>query len=154
MKKRELIYLAVIALLTAWLAWNPPRSAPHIETRTDTVFVRDTLRDTVLIVRERRRIRTDTVWLKLASDTVSVEVEVPIERRVYQTDDYRAVVEGYRASLTGMEIYRSTVYVNRETVVRPPVHRWGIGLQAGYGYNFDRFRPYIGIGIQYNVISW
>lgn len=154
MKKREFIYLVLIVLLAAALAALRPRTAMSIETRVDTVFVRDTLRDTVLIVRERYRIRTDTAWLRLASDTVFVEVEVPVERKIYQTDDYRAVVEGFRPSLAGIEIYRTTVYVDRETIVRPPVPRWGIGIQAGYGYNFDRLRPYIGIGIQYNIITW
>ena len=35
-------------------------------------------------------------------------------------------------------------------------NRWGIGLSGGYGYSLGNqsFAPYIGIGIQYNLIEF
>ncbi len=155
MKTREIVYLIVIMALTAAMTLTRSANVFHIKTRCDTVIVRDTIRDTVLAFRTVRLERIDTVWLRSARDTVLVEVEVPIEKKTYLTDEYRAVVEGFRPRLAEMEIYRNTVYVNKtETVtLKRPAH-WGIGIQAGYGYNFDRCRPYVGIGIQYNIITW
>ena len=36
----------------------------------------------------------------------------------------------------------------------PRQKRWGLGLSVGYGYSFNKFSPYIGIGINYNLINW
>ncbi len=114
----------------------------HTVTRTDTVVVRDTLRDTVLVPFGRYIVRTDTVWMQAARDTVPVEeatpdsvrIALPIEQKVYSTDDYRAVVEGFRPALVEMEIFRNTTFVTRETTHTPPPRRWGVGIQAGYGF--------------------
>lgn len=152
---RETAYIIIIVVLAALLLAPRPRGTAIVETRYDTVFVRDTIRDTVLSVRTARIVRTDTLWLRSARDTVLVEVEVPVERKTYETENYRAVVEGFRPRLAEIEIYRSTVYIGKtETVsVRRP-HRWGIGIQAGYGYTLSGPSPYIGIGLQYNIIAW
>ncbi len=124
------------------------------ETRIDTLIVRDTLRDTVLVPVARYIARADTVWMRAAGDTVRVEVEVPVERKVYATEDYRAVVEGFRPALVEMELYHKTTIVTKESTLRSPPSRWGIGIQAGVGFTPKGAMPYIGIGIQYRVASW
>ncbi len=130
------------------------RATTHTTTRIDTVFVRDTLRDTVLVPKIRLSVRTDTVFLNAPGDTVQIGVEVPVERKVYQTADYRAVVEGFRPALVGMELYRNTAIITKETIRAPPRTRWGIGVQAGYGITPKGTLPYLGIGIQYNLVMW
>lgn len=35
-----------------------------------------------------------------------------------------------------------------------PKHRWGLGLSAGYGYGFGGWQPYVGIGVNYNLIEF
>jgi hypothetical protein len=126
----------------------------YAETRTDTLVVRDTLRDTVLIPVERLTVRVDTVWLTSPGDTVRLEVEVPIERRVYATADYRAVIEGFRPELVDMSVFRATTRITRETLLHPTPRRWSAGVQAGYGITPRGPVPYIGVGIQYTVLSW
>jgi hypothetical protein len=131
-----------------------------VETRVDTLVVRDTIRDTVPVVIERRMVRTDTVWLKSAGDTVFVEVEVPVEQKIYQTADYRAVVEGFRPRLAEIEIFRNTTYIKESTVTTQRLQRprWGIGVQVGYGIGLSGDRlsrtTYIGLGVQYNLITF
>jgi hypothetical protein len=170
MKKRDLLYVAVIVALAALLGASGRRCAPNLETRVDTLVVRDTIRDTVLVTVARQIVRTDTVWLRAVADTVFVEVEVPVEQKIYQTADYRAVVEGFRPRLTEIEIFRNTTYIKENTLVtprsRPTRFRWGvgvearwsIGVQAGWGINLggDRLSrgPYIGLGVQYNLITF
>jgi hypothetical protein len=92
--------------------------------------------------------------LPMAKD--STEVVIPIFTKVYQDSTYRAVISGYNASLDSIQIYRNTVYVDhfREgtKMVRPG--RWAISLQVGYGTDFRGMRPYLGIGVSYNLFEF
>lgn len=156
MKRREPIYIAVIILLAAVAVGRGTRNTPpQFRVVRDTVVVRDTIRDTVPVIKVRQAVRTDTVFLRAAGDTVFVEVEVPVERRIYETDDYRAVVEGFRPALAEIELYRTTVRIT-ETAAAPVIRkkRWGVGVQAGYGYGAGGVSPYVGVGVQYNIIMW
>ncbi len=133
---------------------------PAVETRTDTVFVRDTIRDTVLVPRVVRLVRVDTVSVRQARiDTVYIDAEIPIERKVYETPDYRAEIEGFRPELISMEVYRQTQLVTQtQTIKVPDTRRWGLGIQAGYGASMRDGRlvgvPYIGVGLQYSIVKW
>lgn len=147
--------LAVVLFVGAFFAgrWTKPRDVSYVKLR-DTVIVRDTVTERIPEPQIVEVVRTDTCWLATEADTVRVPVAVPIERRVYATSDYRAVVEGYRPSLVSMELYRQTQVVT--TTASPRPRRWGIGIQAGYGLapRTGRFEPYIGIGVQYDIISF
>ena len=89
--------------------------------RTDTVVVRDTVRETVLVPKVRYLTRVDTVLLPVPGDTVEVPVLVPISRKVYEGEDYRAVVSGFRASLDTLDIFRKTQTVTNTVVQRVEV---------------------------------
>ena len=151
-----LILVAVItALFVIWL-----KAPGRIVTKTeylpaDTVIIRDTVQDTVLVPRKVYITRIDTIYLDSPDDTVKVEALIPIERKVYQTANYKATVEGYKPSLVDMQIDQQTQYITK-----PEIHyeknrpRWGIGIQAGYGITDRGLSPYLGIGVQYNIFSW
>ena len=125
--------------------------------RTDTVVVRDTVRETVLVPKVRYLTRVDTVLLPVPGDTVEVPVLVPISRKVYEGEDYRAVVSGVRASLDTLDIFRKTQTVTNTVVQRVEVpgkpKRWGIGVSAGYALTPQGVKPYIGAGISYSFIT-
>lgn len=112
--------------------------------RVDTVWVRDTVRLTTFVPRSVETVRIDTIRVH---DTV--RVALPIERKIYLTGDYRAVVEGFRPALTGLDIYRSTPVVTAS----PRGSRWSVGLQAGYGFSRGGPSPYIGAGVQYRLLE-
>lgn len=81
-----------------------------------------------------------------AANSSPVQVELPRQRLEYKTDQYRAVVSGYRPALDEMELYPQTKVVT-ETVtkikeVRP---RWVLSAGVGGGYDGDRVRPHIGL---------
>lgn len=126
--------------------------------RTDTVVVRDTVRETVLVPKIRYLTRVDTVLLPVPGDTVEVPVLVPISRNVYEGEDYRAVVSGFRASLDTLDIFRKTQTVTNTVVQRVEVpgkpKRWGIGVSAGYALTPQGVKPYIGAGISYSFITF
>lgn len=152
--------LVVLLFVGAFIAgrWTRCRtSEPTV--RRDTVILHDTLTVPVPVPSVVEVVRRDTCWLVRCdtvrtSDTLRVPVAVPVERKVYATADYCAVVEGYRPSLVSMELYRQTQVVTATPVPKP--RRWGIGLQAGYGLapRTGRLEPYIGIGVQYSIWQW
>ncbi len=160
MKTLKQIALALLLLAASFLVgWSFRPKCPTATSRVDTLVIRDTIRDTVLVPVNRYLVRIDTVRVKIAGDTVYVDAEVPIHQRVYQTDDYRAVVEGFRPELIAMEVYRQTHYITKiETVEVPDRKRWGIGLNVSYSAGCHDGRlimvPTVGIGVQYNLVRW
>ena len=164
--KNVVIALALIAV--AFLLGRRSVKPEIVEIhRKDTVVVRDTVRETVLVpkVRYLTRVDTvllpvpgDTVLLPVPGDTVEVPVLVPISRKVYEGEDYRAVVSGFRASLDTLDIFRKTQTVTNTVVQRVEVpgkpKRWGIGVSAGYALTPQGVKPYIGAGISYSFITF
>jgi hypothetical protein len=159
MKTAVLVLLAALALAGSYLLGRRSVKPEIVEIhRTDTVVVRDTVRETVLVPKVRYLTRVDTVLLKVPGDAVKVPVLVPISRKVYEGEDYRAVVSGFRASLDTLDIFRKTQTVTNTVVQRVEVpgkpKRWGIGVSAGYALTPQGVKPYIGAGIQYNWVTW
>lgn len=156
------VVIAVIALALISVAFLLGRRSVKPEIveihRTDTMWMRDTVRETVLVPKIRYLTRVDTVLLLVPGDTVKVPVLVPISRNVYEGEDYRAVVSGFRASLDTLDIFRKTQTVTNTVVQRVEVpgkpKRWGIGVSAGYALTPQGMKPYIGAGVQYNFLSW
>lgn len=107
--------------------------------RTDTVTC--TIHDTILRERPvfvaKTEIRTDTVRLALVDSshtTVvrdSADVQIPIERRIYQDSTFRAVLSGYRPNLDSLWIYNTIKEVTITTTVAAPQKRWSIGAALG-----------------------
>lgn len=78
-------------------------------------------------------------------------LEVQKTDKVYETEDYRAVVSGIGPSLDSIVIYRQIEIVTNTQSVYIHPSRWSIGIQAGYGYGKNGAQPYAGIGIQYDL---
>ena len=144
----------LVALLLALCLWGWMRPSVK-ETRTvrDTVVIRDTLRDTVprpLLVRFDH---WDTIPFPVpvyeGTDTVrdTLFIPVPIEQKEYRTDDYHAIISGYRPRLELMEVFRK----ERTVTVTSEPKRWGLGLQAGVGVPTGW---YVGVGISYDIWQW
>ena len=156
------VVIAVIALALIAVAFLLGRRSVKPEIveihRTDTMWMRDTVRETVLVPKIRYLTRVDTVLLLVPGDTVKVPVLVPISRNVYEGEDYRAVVSGFRASLDTLDIFRKTQTVTNTVVQRVEVpgkpKRWGIGVSAGYALTPQGVKPYIGAGISYSFITF
>jgi hypothetical protein len=149
------IIIALAGALLLTLSTHRKGTTARTVTQIDTVIVRDTIREIVPVPKYVYATRIDTVFLTVPGDTVRVEVQVPIERKVYQTEDYRAEIEGFRPSLVNMEIYRRTQTVTNtvtNTVTKRP--RFGVGIQAGYGIVGNELHPYIGVGVQYNLFTF
>ena len=74
---------------------------------------------------------------------------------IYKDSTYMAVVGGIEPYLKSIEIYPKTIYVNNNTTTTIKVRsRFGLGVQAGYGYGRNGLQPYVGVGVQYNFFQW
>ena len=82
----------------------------------------------------------------------SIPVVIPITQKAYKDSAYEAWVSGYEPKLDSINVFSKTVI---QTITKPIANkRWGLGINAGYGYANGNFGPYIGIGVQYNLIKW
>lgn len=143
-----LVILLTVVCVVAWFRPHEPLLAEiRTETKVNTVVKVDTLLISppmapLLVFR-----LTDTIRI---GDTV-----VYREQAYYEDSLYRAWVSGYRPKLDSLMVFPKTVY---QTVMNDIYHtivlkkkRWGLGLQAGYGYPSG---IYAGVGISYNLFQW
>ena len=123
--------VAAISFLAGRASKRPSES---VRVEQSVIVKRDTIRekDPVFLTKYVDRVElvpvTDTVRL---TDTLWQAVE--IERRVYQGDDYRAVVEGWRPQLAEIAVFPKTVYLQTEVTQQAPQPRvrFGFGATAG-----------------------
>ena len=125
--------------------------------RTDTLVVTQTIHDTTKLVQWRERVRVDTCYLALVPDPAdtasavsadSAIVQIPIEQKVYETENYRAVIEGFRPELVSMDIYKKTEYITIEKQLAPKKWTFGVsfGASAGLYYTPKGIQPGAGLG--------
>ena len=156
MKTLPWILVCLLLGVVVWMQCNS-HDPSTVYIKGDTVHIRDTVRGTIPKPVKETPKRIDTVYLPILIDTTtdrtvesdSISVLIPITSKEYETDDYRAIVSGYKSSLDFMEVYR-----DKEIITLSPLQKkkhWGLGLQTGYGYPSGW---YFGIGISCNLFIW
>lgn len=125
----------------------------------DTIYIHDTMvvREPVVVgskpigVRSYRvkllgRIgkQNDSIGKQNGKQNDSVEVELPIEQKVYSDSLYKAWVSGFDARLDSIHIYQPTRYITIKTTEQQS--QWSWGVQAGLGITPKGLQPYIGLG--------
>lgn len=160
-----LLVLAVICLI-AGVAFRckeekEAQTITHIDTTRVVVYDTVTIRKPVAV--DSVVLRYETIKVrKVVSDTVRVEqmaedsavVEIPITQKHYTDSTYSAWVSGYAPCLDSIKVYPRTEVVTITNTIKDKPKRWGIGIQGGIGYGKGGFSPYVGIGVQYNIIRW
>lgn len=154
MKVLPWILVCLLLGILVWMQCNP-HDPSTVYTKGDTVKLRDTIVDIVLLPVKETLKRTDTVYLPILIDTTidktikgdTVPVLIPITSKEYKTNDYRAIVSGYKPSLDFMEVYGEKEII----ILKPKNKRWGLGLQTGCSYPGGW---YVGVGISYNLVMW
>ena len=154
MKVLPWILVCLLLGILVWMQCNP-HDPSTVYTKGDTVKLRDTIVDIVLLPVKETLKRTDTVYLPILIDTTidktikgdTVPVLIPITSKEYKTNDYRAIVSGYKPSLDIMEVYGEKEIIT----LKPKNKRWGLGLQTGCSYPGGW---YVGVGISYNLVMW
>lgn len=168
----------VIGLLLFALGWRfgtvlEHARFPDITERTDTLVVRDSLPYYYPVPRDSAVIRYVEVPVTVTVNdtnviTLTANVNVPVERKVYDKDSiYYAVVTGpavgdLHPSLDTLKVYRETVTIETtKKVTEYKPYKWSVspfvsqevglshydakvGVQAEFGRNRWRFIPEIG----------
>lgn len=146
--------LALLLVASSGVSWLLGRRAGRnganlpVKVQTDTLIVRDTIREKYPALAQSTpkgyelvkagtlaelRARISALEAAAAPDTVEVQVPIEIERRTYEGDDYRAVVEGWRPQLAEIAVFPKTVYLQTEVTQQAPQPRvrFGFGATAG-----------------------
>lgn len=151
---KNLPYIIIIALIL-FIVFRPARveRVPG-EVIRDTIITNriDTIRDTVPVPVYESVVDSFPFAVPVPGDTVRDTVYLPITQKIYKDSLYTAYVSGYRAKLDSIEVYSKmqTVFV-RERAKRK---RFGLGVQAGYGFLGNKLSPYVGVGVSCNLWEW
>ena len=163
---RDRVYLLVlgVGLAAAFLAgfltskriYRENGQNTVIETRTDTLYLRDTISVSTPVYRYVTRVSVDTFRVV---DTLRLRdtLFVTLDREQVEWRDSLATVwaSGVRPSVDSVRHYvTERVVTQTVTVEKVKKTRWGVGVQAGYGAGKDGLTPYIGAGVTYNLLAW
>ena len=159
MERIKYILLGVIAGLV--ICFINGWTSCHRTTDKEVITITDTLvlTDTIIKFQPKPYKVTiiDTIYLpQQPQKPQKPQIDTLIRQEViYKDSTYMAVVGGIEPYLKSIEIYPKTIYVNNNTTTTIKVRsHFGLGVQAGYGYGRNGLQPYVGIGVQYNLIQW
>lgn len=125
--------------------------------------------DTVYNKNNSRHLSGESIF-DINFNTQSITI-TPIKTNIYSDITNISVVQGIRDKGGNLEVFVSSDHPNfkinelNTIIINPDDHfakrfsktkskRFGLGLQAGYGYNGTKFSPYFGGGINYNIIQF
>ena len=153
---KSLPYIIII-ILVLFIVFRPARveRVPG-EVVRDTIITNriDTVRDTIPVPVYESVVDSFpfVVPVPVPGDTVRDTVYLPITQKIYKDSLYTAYVSGYRAKLDSIEVYSKTrtVFI-RERAKRK---RFGLGVQAGYGFSGNKVSPYVGVGVSYSLFEF
>ena len=130
----------------------------HRTTDKEVITITDTLvlTDTIIKFQPKPYKVTIIDTIYLPQQPQQPQYDTLIRQEItYKDSTYTAVVGGIEPYLKSIEIYPKTIYVNNNTTTTIKVRsRFGLGVQAGYGYGRNGLQPYVGVGVQYNLIQW
>ena len=170
MKKYILFIIIFVAGAAAGMLL--PRFCPFLRpqaevvTATDTLTVRDTIREIRPIYVGNTR--TDTM-LVAVRDTIRLRdtlfVTIDREQRHYRGGDYEAWVSGYRPALDSIYVFPETRYITKETISVAPRKCSSLALEASASwcgtaslllsleYTHEWRRWYAGASAGYDVVT-
>lgn len=150
---KALPWILVVLLGVVCVAvWFRPHEQQPAEVRVETKIQTVVKTDTILIS------APIAAFFTFTSDTIHIGDTIVMREQAYYEDSlYRAWVSGYRPRLDSLQIFPKTVYqtvtndIYHPVAIKPKKKRWGLGLQAGYGYPGGF---YVGGGVSYNLWQW
>lgn len=162
----------IIVLILLTRTCNPVKPEVVTTVQTDTLIKRIT--DTIwikepapmrVVYRDKIIIDTDTIGIALLPE----ELIDSLVGEYYAVRYYDTTLQTSFGSLRKMDtvvenrLYGTGIYPQFEipTITRTITNtiyqkpgKVSLGLQAGYGFDGNRFHPYIGAGVQWNIIQF
>lgn len=121
----------------------------------DTIIMYDTIHYKLIRPVNNYITRIDTIYLN-DYNFDNEKIEIPITTMEYSTDEFKAQISGFNATLDYIDIYAKNTNINsREKTIINNKKKFGIGINIGYGYVGNKgIQPYIGFGISYNILTF
>ena len=122
--------------------------------RVDTLVIRDTIVSYKPKFIAKRVVDsipfpvTDTIRMK---DTLFLVL--PREQVVWEDSLARIYASGINPQVDSVMHYRTEKVINHLIPVKVNP-KWGIGIQGGVGVGKGGLTPYVGVGVQYNILTW
>lgn len=156
------VLLLLSALLNVLLLLGSSKCQKGVVSDTLRITVVDTITYRLPIAVDSVVLRYETAILPSCENmpeqkrlTDSIAVEVPITQKRYSDSTYTAWVSGYHPMLDSIRIYPRREIITVTNTMPRKAKRWGLGINAGYGFTPTHgLQPYIGIGVQYNLLSF
>ena len=133
--KKYIILLAILVLGMAigWLCRGCFHADKTPIAQRDTIIYRDTIREPYPPEISKEVVRTEYVVVR---DTLRIKdtlyLSLPMERRVYGSDDFYAEVTGYKPSLDYIEVFPKTKIITERIVERRKMNSLSAGIELGY----------------------
>ena len=157
MRDFTVAFITILVLTSlAFYAGRKTAENGAIETveRVDTLVIRDT----IVSYRPKYIARkvVDSVYVPVTEyiterDTVFAILER--EQVTWEDSLARIYASGIRPEIDSVFHYRTERVITQTFPVKVP-YRWGIGIQGGVGVGKGGLTPYVGIGVNYNLLSW
>lgn len=133
--KKILPYIIVIVLgmVIGWLCRGCFHADKTPIVQKDTIVYRDTIRESYPLEVNKEVIRKEYVIVR---DTVRIKdtlyLSLPMERRVYGSDDFYAEVTGYKPSLDYIKVFPKTKVITERIVEKRKMNSLSAGVELGY----------------------
>lgn len=148
--KLSLLLIFVLLICLKCCYSNNSKQKPIRMTDTITIIKRDTIRiiEPQPVIKYRNKIVRDTLY---NIDSILVTVNVPIETKVYQDSNYRAVVSGYKPELDSIYIFNKN-QIHTINKISYKTKKWNISPSIGLGYGMfsKKVDMYVGFSLNYN----
>lgn len=125
--------MLIVGIVGGWLCRGVRSDKAEPAIQTDTIIKVDTVREAYPIEISKEVVRTEYVVVR---DTMRIKdtlyLSLPMERRVYGSDDFYAEVTGYKPSLDYIEVFPKTRVVTERIVEKRKMNSISAGVELGY----------------------
>ena len=125
-----------------------------ISERVDTLVIRDTIVAYKPKWMTKRVVDTEYVSVPeyiVRNDTIVAVLER--EQVMWEDSLARIYASGINPQVDSVMHYRTEKVINHIIPVKVNP-KWGIGIQGGVGVGKGGLTPYVGVGVQYNILTW
>lgn len=133
--KKNIIIGALMLILgfAIGILCRPKQTERVVDIQRDTIIYRDTIRETYPIEISKEVVKKEYVVVR---DTLRIKdtlyLSLPMERRVYGSDDFYAEVTGYKPSLDYIEVFPKTRVITERIVEKERRNSISAGMEFGY----------------------
>ncbi len=158
MRNSVIILLALMVVGAAGFVAGRKTAKKGAETaiveRVDTLVIRDTIVSYKPKYITRRVIDTTFVPVpEYIERNDTIYAVLPREQVVWEDSLARVYASGINPQVDSVMHYRTEKVINHIIPVKVNP-RWGIGIQGGVGAGKGGLTPYVGVGVQYNILTW